>query len=240
MKTTLFALAFFLIAGCQSKQPQYIAVDGIAKARIPVDYFQVRVTIKTEAATLSAANKENKALVLRFFDILTKYSIPDSDFVTKSSQTSESFLPSYMRFEREKRLPSVEYTGELTLRQTNLYDALFKDAVALGKLEIGVFGFGSFQLENFKQKAYQEATANAKARAELLLSGTGQRVDKIFKILQDGRDRYRDYDDIETIIDSKRTVPPQVMAMMAQPEPSTFRKQYFDEQVNVTIIYEIE
>ena len=95
MKKIFLIILFQQILFAQAKDPQYIAVEGKATVKVPVEYFLIRITIKNEGQTLSEANKQNKINVLKMFDVLKKHSISDSDFVTKSSETSEASLPSF-------------------------------------------------------------------------------------------------------------------------------------------------
>ncbi|HUI31118.1 MAG TPA: SIMPL domain-containing protein [Candidatus Acidoferrales bacterium] len=239
MKTSLLLLLTVVSFGCQSNPPQYIAVNGTATVKVPVDYFEVRISIRNQNADLNKANEQNKALVMKMFGILKKFSITDSDFVTKTSETTESLLPSYLRYDLEKHIPGIEYAGDLILRNTADYDALFKELIALGNVEVGVYNFGSYDIKKYKEESYQQAVIDAKRRAELLLSGTGSKVGKIFKLLQDGQDRYKEYDDIEGLLSSRQALT-RTAAMLALPMPNTFRKKYFDQTAAVTVIYEIE
>lgn len=237
MHRILLIILTIAVLGCQNKDSRYIAVEGKATVKAPVNYFEVRVTVATEGPTFSKANDDNKVLVRKVFEVFKKFQISDSDFVTKKSETAEATTP-YLRYGLEKKLPSVEYSGTLLLRNPNLYDAIFKELVQLGKVEVGVYDFGCDSIENYRRDAYRQAVGNAKQQAELLIAGTGHKLGKIFKVLQDARDRYREYDDIESLV--AKSKPSQIMAMELSPEPSTFRKKYLDVNALVTIIYEIE
>ena len=236
MKLLICLLFFQQLVFSQAKDPQYVAVEGAAIVVVPVEYFVVRITISSEGKSLSEANTLTKSNVLQMFDILKKYSINDSDFVTKSSETMDATMPSY-RYDTEKKKPTVQYSGELILREPQIYDALFKDLMAISRIEVGVYDFGNSNIQDYKDLAYKNAVLNAKSNAELLLSGTGSKLGKIYKLLQDGRDRYHEYDDIEKVIVPKGGQP---MYMSVSASPNTFRKKYFEEKVSVTIIYAIE
>lgn len=239
MKKIFLIILFQQILFAQAKDPQYIAVEGKATVKVPVEYFLIRITIKNEGQTLSEANKQNKINVLKMFDVLKKHSISDSDFVTKSSETSEASLPSFPRYNKEAKEISVQYSGELVLRNPQIYDLLFNDLLNIPNIDVGVVGFGNFNVEKYKKTAYKEAVLNAKSNAELLLTGTGCKLGKIYKLLQDGRDRYHEYDNIDQMM-NPNSVGANYMAMLAPELPSTFKKKYFDEYAEVTIIYAIE
>jgi uncharacterized protein YggE len=241
MKTSFFSLflfiGFFIFISCQNEQTHYIAVNGAGKVNVPIDYFKVNITIKTENINLVKANDENKNLVFKMFDILRKYSIIDSDFVTNKSQSSVNLISPYIQFNRDKIIPSIEYSGDLILRNPKNYDAIFKDLMSLGNIDVHINDFGSYSIEQYRIQAYKLATSNAKKQAELLLSGTGNHIGKIYKILQDGIDRSDYYDDIDKIIESRQV---KGLNVEAAALTNTFRKNFIEETATVTVIYEIK
>lgn len=242
MQKRLALVILLGLLGCQEKTPRYIAVNGSATVKAPVNSFQVRVSVMTEGTSFAKANEDNKSLVLKVFDVLKKYHISDSDFVTNSSETAEGSLPfRYSLYgDQEKKPPSINYSGTLILRNPELYDVIFRELVGLGKVDVGVFGFACDSVDQYKNDAYREAVANAKRQAEFLLQGTGNKLGKVFKVLQDAHDRYNEYDDIEAVVAARRTMEVMAMASIGDARPNTFRKKTFDVNATVTIIYEIE
>jgi uncharacterized protein YggE len=242
MGKVLFTLLLLLCMGCQKEDPKYIAVSTSATLKVPVEYFDVRIAVSVKNKDVVKANMTTKATVQKLFGIFEKYSIPDSDFVTKSSETSEDYLPSWGRTSETITRQVVAYTGTLVLRDVKLYDAIFADIVALGNTEVGVKDFGSYQTDKYKELAYKQAFDRSKERATMLLAGTNQKVGQIYKILQDGRDRFNEYDDIDKLVDvSDATVHIMKYSDLGPPPspPSTFKKKYFEMTASITVIYEI-
>ncbi len=243
-RSAVFALNLLAIAlfttGCSNKEVRYIAVNGSAVVRAPVQYFSVNVSLVTRGSTFSNANSENKILVQKVFEVFRTFGIADSDFVTNTSETSEGTLPYRWAYDpdRPKEMPAVIYSGLLTLRNPANYDALFKELVKLRGVQVGVSGFGCDSIEKYRKMAYAKAVSRARDQAEFLLEGTGRIPGKLVKVLQDGKDRYNDYDDPELIGKSDNSAP--ACFSVAEAEPSTFRRKYFDVDASVTMIYEME
>ena len=240
-----FVVCFVMaIIGCHHKEAEVITVFGKATIRVPVEYLQIRLTIVTEGSTYTKANEENKELVLKMFDILHAFSIPDSDFVTSSSETAEgpmlSHHASYKKF--TSRLQKVEYSGLLFLRRPTFYDTLFKELLKLGKVQAGVVRVGSSVLQEYRSEAYRQAVIKAKLHAEMLMSETNRKLGKILKLIDDSRGWYsyegetRSFfnlgaEDATTFQHSGKEIPI---------DSSTFRKKYFEVNAIVAATYEMD
>ena len=243
MNKILFALLATILVSCRSEQPKYIAITETTTVKVPVDYFEVRIQINVHNEDQVKANTTTKSLIHKLFEIFEKHSIPDSDFVTQSSQTAESYLPSSSNTSMYEQRKVISYVGILVLRDTRIYDALFQDIVALGNTNIGVYEFGSYQIDRYKELAFKQAFDKAKGRAAMILAGTNQKLGRLYKVLQDGRDRFADFDNIDGLYDvsgSQDRTSKYSDLGPPPPSPSTFKKKYFNQTATMTVIFEIE
>lgn len=237
MNHILSLLSFASLIVFSPQDPQYVVTRGTATVRVPVDFMKISIGVRTSEATLKEANEKNKDMVLGIFGVLKNLAISDSDFVTTQSETQLT----YSR-QNERRL-DVHYEAILTLRRPSQYDSLLAALASLGDVIVRIQSFGSNNTSKYAAEAYKKAISSARQQAELLVAGSNQRVGKILKLLQDGRDPFTQYDDIDQLaqritqarpIDSER--PPDFATMLA----STIRRPYFDQTANVTVIFEIK
>ncbi len=226
-----------LSADAQSTDLSYLVVRGSAEVQVPVDYLEVTITITSYAPTLAAANDTNRAIVFELFQTLRQFSIPDSAFQTQTNSSGENYVPR----EPERRF-SVRYSGVLHLTRPSMYDSLFRALLNIGNLTVNISWFGSTRYAYYKMLAYQKAVDAARREAQMMLKGTKQSVGKIIKLIQDNRDVFTQYDNPENLL--QEAVPPNVItapitAERANP-PSTYRKKYYSEVGQVTVIFELK
>ncbi len=124
-----------------------------------------------------------------------------------------------------------------------MYNSLFQSLVGLGNVAVNINGFHSSQHAYYRMLAYQKAVEAARQEAEMLLKGTHQSVGKIIKLIQDNRDVFTQYDDIDKALYGNQFPMGQAVIVSAQVEgPATnrFRKKYFTETAEVTVIFDIK
>ena len=219
------------------QEPQYVVTRGTATVRVPTDFVKIAIGIRTTDESLEEANRKNKELVHKAFDVFRHLAIPDSDFTTTQSQIEDAYSA------REGRKLEVRYQGTLTLRKISLYDSLLAQLVSLGDINIHIQSFGSNNIAAYAADAYQKAVSSARKQAELLLAGSNQHVGKIIKLLQDGRDPFTEYDDIDQL--AHRITQAQPALAVESPnffsvDYHTVRRPYFEQSASVTAIFEIK
>jgi hypothetical protein len=75
------------------------------------------------------------------------------------------------------------------------------------------------------------------------LKGSHQSIGKIIKLIQDDRDVFTKYDDIEQLLEGVGPTPDSALMITVQQTPSnstTFRRNYFSDFGEVTVIFEIK
>lgn len=234
MRYLIFALLLPASAVCQNRDPGYLVVRGRAEIQVPVDFVEMSVMLTSSDSSLQAANDSNRVQIFRLFETLKRYAINDSDFQTRSNSAGRS------EYTRESRGPfRVSYDGILILRNLGAYDSLFQELVSLGNISVGIVHFGSNSHTLYRMRAYQRAVLNARREADMLLMGTKQKAGRIIKLIQDSRDVFSRYDDIEKLSDG--TIVP-LIPKISDPVPgeSTLRKSTFPESVEVTVIFALE
>lgn len=239
MKTLFLAMLLPLVVFCQSKDIDYLVVKGRSEVQVPVEYLEVSLSINTDGSSFKAANDSNRILIFKVLDMLRHFAIPDSDFQTTNNSSYEQ---NYNVKETERRF-TIRYTGILWLRNPKLYDSLFQSLVGLGNVAVNINGFHSSQHASYRILAYQKAVEAARQEAEMLLKGTHQHVGKIIKLIQDNRDVFTQYDDIDKLVQGGSLpigLPAIITAQREGPATNTFRKEYFTESAEVTVIFEIK
>jgi uncharacterized protein YggE len=238
MKTLLLTMLVPLVVFCQSKDLNYLVVKGRAEVQIPVEYLEVSLSITTEGSSFKAANDSNRILIFKVLDALRRFTIPDSDFQTTNNSSYEQ---NYNK-EVERRF-AIHYTGILWLRNPKIYDSLFQTLVSLGNVAVNINGFHSSQHAYYRMLAYHKAVEAARREAEMLLKGSNQKVGKIIKLIQDNRDVFTQYDDIDKLLQGSSVptgLPGIATAQAEGMATNTFRKKYFTELAEVTVIFDIE
>ena len=237
MKTTLVLLLLPLFTYAQSKDINYLVVRGQAEVQVPVDFFEVSLSITTRGPSFQVANDSNRALTLKVLDLLKGFAIPDSDFQTvNNSSSDQEYVPDPTR-----RL-SVHYGATLMLRRPNLYDSLFQSLVRLGNVAVTITNFRSNHLPYYRMLAYQKAVDAARHEAELMLQGSHQTLGKIIKLIQDNRDVFSQYDDIDKILSSSWTPNLQAVSVSSQRTLpiNIIHRDSFIQSGEVTVIFEIK
>ena len=237
MKTLLLMILVPWIVFSQTKDIHYLVVKGKAEVQVPVEYIDISVSIITAGPSMKAANDTNRVLVFKVFDVLRHFAIPDSDFQTLDNSSNED-----MYSKEPGRRFSVHYSGIVCLRKPAMYDSLFQVLVGLGNVSVGINAFRSNRHSYYRMLGYQKAVEAARREAKLMLKGSGQSSGRIIKLIQDNQDVFTQYDDIDKLLEGKNLpIGEAIMLMAARPgeEESTFRKKYFTETAEVTVIFEI-
>jgi uncharacterized protein YggE len=219
------------------QQSQYVVTRGTATVKVPTDFIKIAIAVRTEEESLQEANQKNRQLVLKVLDVFRELAIPDSDFITTQSETQQAYSRT------NERKFGVRYEGILTLRRPFLYDSLFASLVSTGDVAVRIQSFGTNNPAFFAAEAYKKAVSSAREQAKLLLAGSGQHVGKILKILQDGRDPFTEYDDIDQLahrITQARPAGQEQATNFMTVSAQTVRRPYFEQSANVTVIFEIE
>jgi uncharacterized protein YggE len=240
MKALLLIVLSPLVIFCQSKDISYLVVKGRAEVQVPVEFLEIGMLITTNGPSLKTANDSNRVLVFKIFDVLRGFGIPDSDFQTtnNSSQDEEGYNRS-----PERRF-SIRYSGILNLRNPSSYDSLFQALISHGNVTVNINAFRSNRHAYYRMLAYQKAVEAARHEAQLLLKGSHQTVGKIIKLIQDNRDIFTQYDDLDKLFEGNSGLPLSSELMLAAqrsgPSTNTFRKKYFSEFAEVTVIFDIK
>ena len=235
MKPVTILLAF-LIVSCQQPTSRYVVSEGHATIQAPIESMTLSIAIQTRNPSLEQANKTTRDVVLKMFQTFKKFNIPDSSFVTLTDESSSRREP----YEKEK-FSEIAYSGDLRGVDPRIYDRLFADLLSLGDVSIRISSFQNSQLDQYNKRAYEQAVANARKQAELMLSGTGARVGKILKVLKTKDNPFDEYDDFENHVDKVTGPKTHVQYDLSAPnlEP-IFRRNSFDVSSSVTIMFEIE
>jgi uncharacterized protein YggE len=136
---------------------------------------------------------------------------------------------------------SIYYTAILTLRNLSSYDSLFQALISLGNIQVSIKQFGSTQRTSYRLLAYQKAVDAARREAQMLLKGSHQSVGEIIKLIQDNRDVFTQYDDLDKILEGPRSSNMSNIEIVAlNATVSTLRREYLTEQAEVTVIFSIK
>ncbi|HUI65316.1 MAG TPA: SIMPL domain-containing protein [Bacteroidota bacterium] len=242
MKRFFLLLLIPLTSFSQSQETRYVVVKGTAELKVPIDYFQVYVSIPSFSANTKAASDSNRAAVLRMMDVVRKYGVADSDFQTNNNTS---------RLDINAKEPDhrcvVTYVAQFNLRRFRSYDSLFQDLQSLGGIDVSVSGNGSNISPYYKMLAYQKAFKAAHHEAEVLMATSHQKLGRLIKLIQDNRDVFTQYDDLDQIL--KQSVGTQTLeyrygyANIAATQMSAeriFRREFYTQSAEVTAIFAIE
>lgn len=238
MKTLFLAILLPFIAFCQPKDIKYLVVKGKAEVQIPVDFLEVSVSLASVGPSFKAANDSNRVHVFEVFNVLRHFAIPDSDFQTTDNSSSEDYSN-----KDPQRHFWIHYNGMLHVSRPGSYDSLFQALVSIGDVSMRITGFRSSRLPYYRMLAYRRAVDAARAEAVTLLKGSHQSIGKIIKLIQDDRDVFTKYDDIEQLLEGVGPTPDSALMITVQQTPSnstTFRRNYFSDFGEVTVIFEIK
>ena len=237
----LVAIPFAVFPQSKEKEINYLVVRGRAEVQVPIDYLEVSISITTYGPSFKVANDSNRALVFKLFDVFRQFSVADSDFQTTNNSANQYDFGR----EPDKRL-GVQYIGVLTFRHPQQYDSLFQAVTSLGNIAMNISRSRSNQHMYYRTLAYQRAVEAARAEGELMLKGSHQTLGKIIKLIQDNRDTFTQFDDINKLVETGGSSPGEpslvVSAQAAGPVAtrSTFRKNDYTEAAEVTVIFELK
>lgn len=240
MRFTILLLLLPLTVYSQQKEPDYVVVKGRAQVEIPLEYLQVSIAVSTYGSSYKAANDSNRVLVFSVLDVLKRFGIADSDFQTLNISSYENPVS-----RDAGRAYAIRYNGVLHLRTPQLYDSLFATLVNLGNVAVSISEFQSTKHAYYRMLAYRKAVDAARAEARLLLKGSHQALGRIIKLIQDNRDLYTKYDDIDKLLSGESALESHssevsVAASAALPAPQAFRAHSFTETAEVTVIFAIK
>jgi hypothetical protein len=235
MRFALLLLAGLLMS-CQQPAPRYIVTTGQSDIKVPIETMSISITVRSKEKDLTEANQLTRKSVLSMFRTFKKYGIPDSAFVTSSNNASDKH-ESY----RDDQMAEVQYSGDLELSDSKMFDPIFNELVALKNVSVRIDGFHSGKIDDFKKLSYEASIKSARKEAELLLSGTGVKVGRILKVLKDQGDAFEEYDDFEKHVEKTLVHRPIVMQDVFSPDlEQTFRRKYFEVSSSVTVMFELE
>jgi uncharacterized protein YggE len=243
MRTLALAILLPLVALSQSKEIKYLVVRGKAEVQVPVEFLEVSMSLTSIGPSFKAANDSNRVLVFKVFDVLRRFGIPDSDFQTTNNSSNED----YSNRDPERHF-WIHYNGMLHVSRPGSYDSLFQALVSLGNVSMSITGFHSTRDAYYRILAYHKAIEAARAEAKMLLNGSHQSLGKIIKLIQDSRDVFTKYDNIEKIIEGTESIEGiesstsigRLAGVSVQANSITFRKNFFSELGEVTVIFEIK
>ena len=237
MRSSFLTFLAILLTSCQSPQnPRYVITEGHATVRVPIQVIKVGIAVDSKAKTLSEANQDNRAIVLRVFAALKQMGINDSDFVTDRSAAEID-----RNYREGFEQPTVSYSGTVTLRQPDRYDELLKSLTDVGKVAVGIAGYSNGELEQYRVQAYNEAFNAAKRDAEMLLAPSGGKVGRVLKVLKSGYDPFERYDNADKEMDQHKSEASYVAAAEAKQDfERIFRRRFFEVSQDATVMFEIQ
>ena len=240
MKKVILLLLIPLACLSQSKETRYVVVKGTAEIRVPIDYFQVYISLPTYSSTTKVASDSNRAAVLRMLDVVRKYAVADSDFQTNNNTS---------RLDINAKDPDhryvVTYVAQFYLRRFRSYDSLFQDLQSLGGIDVSVSGNGSNNSPYYKMLAYRKAFKAAHHEAEILMASSHQKLGKLIKLIQDNRDVFTQYDDLDQILKQAGTALPleygyPSSSMLNITAQRIFHRDFSTQAAEVTAVFAIE
>jgi uncharacterized protein YggE len=180
MKTTLATLALFLFAGLA---PANITVTGTGKMAYVPDIVSVNAEVATDAKTATEAWQKNAAVVNKLFQVLEQYHIDAKDRRT----TGLSVSPRYIH-PKDKEPVLVGYTASYSLTITvrklddlgRILDGLVENGANRG---MGI-SFGCSNPEKLQDEARQKAVAEARKKAEQMVTAAGGSLGGIVSITE--------------------------------------------------------
>jgi uncharacterized protein YggE len=242
VKKLIWLILFPGIVLCQPNGTKYIVVRGTAEVKVPVDYLKIFVSVHSYNPTEKIASDSNHLKVMEMLDVLSKYDIADSDFQTTDNSSRQDLYT-----KDPDRRSIITYSAEFNLRKVKAFDSLFQELVNLGNIDVSVRANGSVHGAGYKLLAYQKAYFVALHEAEVLTKAAGQKLGNLIKLIQDNRDVFTQYDDINQIVESLPNSLPQEATfrgeqaiVSAQAAGQTFRRDFYTQTGEVIAIFEIK
>ena len=181
----LFSLAASYFADAREKSHDIsnatqIAVNGEGKVSAKPDIAMLNVSVVTERATVSDAQKENTASYTKIVEFLKKVGINEKDVKT----TNYSIYPQYYYPENRKPQISgyqVRNTLEIKIRDLSKVDDVLGGVVSSGANEVGNVSFTIENPDALRQEARQAAIREAKEKAVELSKDLGVHLKRIVR-----------------------------------------------------------
>ena len=172
----------------QADQPRTILVTGIGKIAAKPDVAIVRTGVLAQAKTAAEAMRQNSQKMSALFTALRGAGVKEKDILTSGL----SLQPVYSRQKSSSQQPPQV----VAFRASNQVTVKFRDLPNIGVVLDALVRSGANQINGIQfvvsdadkklDQARSAATADAKRKAELYLSGLGARLGKVMSINEQG------------------------------------------------------
>ncbi len=187
----IVALAAIIFIAKPNAQGTTITVDGIAQIKANPDIISVYLNIETNASTAKEAKDKNAEIVDAVITEIIKKGIERKDITTDSF----NIYPDYSWDNGQQAL--LGYKATHTLKVQLLASNLDKtgDVIDAGVDTGAMVSYINFELSQSKQNEYkaqalQQATSDARIKAESIATGLGKKLGKLVSVTDSGFDYY--------------------------------------------------
>lgn len=198
---TLFAVASWYITSAWKikkdiSQIRQISISGEGKVAVKPDAALFNAGIITSAARIGDAQRENTINSNAVINFIKKKGVEDKDIKTIGYHISPQYqyfdTPVCLAYPCPPRKPpvivsyEVRHNIEIKVRDLGKVDELLEGVVENGANEVGSIRFSVDDEEKAKAEARKIAIENAKAKAKVLASDLGVRLDRIISFSESG------------------------------------------------------
>ena len=180
MKKVFFALAvmFSVLANAQDfKQIPLVNVSGEGKIKVVPDQVAISVSVVSKGNKAADVKKENDTKIDAVIKYIKKMGVDAKDF-----QTLRVYLNDEYDYDKKKHNYVATQTIRILMKDLTKYDELIEGLTDTGVNNISGIEFKSSKEEALKANARKLAVIDAKAKAEDLVAGLGQKLGKAFTI----------------------------------------------------------
>lgn len=172
-----------------AEETAYLHVSGVAELQVPADQAELRIGAQSDGPTAEAALDANSRVMQKVENALKLVGLEKGDYSTARFQLSPRWSP------RPRNAPagwrpqivgfSVSNSFAVKTDKIELLGKVIEVASDAGANDIGQVVFGLADSRTHRQKAIQQATANAIADAKTLAAASGVSLREISDITLD-------------------------------------------------------
>ncbi len=205
-----------------------ITVVGSGQAAAKPDLAQIQVGVVTQAATASAALRDNSELMDKLLTTLKARGIEERDVQTSNFSVAPQYRPNPQPQQRPE-IVGFQASNEVRIRvrKLDLLGALLDELGKAGANQMHGISFSVAEPSRILDRAREEAMRDARRKAELYAGAAGVKVGRVLLIQEQ-----------TPMLPGPRGFAPGGLTAMAQAVPVATGEQEF--HVSITVTYAIE
>jgi len=206
MKTVILAIITFSILGCSSFEhsksgvDSYIIVEGNAGFDIPIEGIDVTLSFIGQSNNFNDSRNQRVEDIQKTFKVLKYFGIADSNYYTSKYEMSET--PKYDEENYKLGKYQFEYSLNVEINNPKIFEKLMDSLGNYNLKSFEIDGFSNNKHNKYLELCYENALKDSRKKADIILSKSGQKVGKIYKILSKDGDPFKYYESEKAIIDS--------------------------------------